>query len=219
VSAFDDLPQKQQRFCEEYLIDLNATQAAIRAGYSPKNPNAAGVTAHHLLRNPKIEAAVAELRKEQSERCKLTADQVIRELMKLAFGNLGDYHVPSESGLASLDLSKITNDQWAALKRIKIKQYADGKGEDARDVIETEIEMHDKKGPLIELGKHLGLFRGEGNVSKEVEALKVTADKQQRHVDHLAHFAERYRKALPAPKQPEPAAKAKGKAKAKAKVA
>ena len=139
--------------------------------------------------------------------------------MKLAFGNLGDYHVLSESGLASLDLSKITNDQWAALKRIKIKQYADGKGEDARDVIETEIEMHDKKGPLIELGKHLGLFRGEGNVSKEADALKVTADKQQRHVDHLAHFAERYRKALPAPKQPEPAAKAKGKAKAKAKVA
>jgi len=216
MSKLGALSAKHKRFVQEYMVDLNGTQAAIRAGYSPKS---ASEQAYDLLRKPQIQEALAEQVRARSERCKLTADQVIRELMKLAFGNLGDYHVLSESGLASLDLSKITNDQWAALKRIKIKQYADGKGEDARDVIETEIEMHDKKGPLIELGKHLGLFRGEGNVSKEADALKVTADKQQRHVDHLAHFAERYRKALPAPKQPEPAAKAKGKAKAKAKVA
>jgi phage terminase small subunit len=212
MSKLGALSAKHKRFVQEYMVDLNGTQAAIRAGYSPKS---ASEQAYDLLRKPQIQEALAEQVRARSERCKLTADQVIGELMKLAFGNLGDYHVVTESGMASLDLSKITTDQWAAIKRLKIKQYADGLGEDARDILETDIEMHDKKGPLIELGKHLGLFRGEGNVSKEADVAKAVADKEQRHHDHLAHFADRYRRALPAPKQPKPSTKAEGKAKAK----
>jgi phage terminase small subunit len=71
------LTQKQRRFCEEYLVDLNAKQAAIRAGYSP---NAAAEQGYENLIKPHVAAEIAKLRKEQSERTKVSADQVIEHL-------------------------------------------------------------------------------------------------------------------------------------------
>lgn len=75
------LTPKQHRFCEEYLIDLNAKQAAIRAGYSP---NSAAEQGYENLIKPHVASAIAELRKAQSERTQATADQVLQELTKLA---------------------------------------------------------------------------------------------------------------------------------------
>lgn len=69
------LNAKQQRFVDEYLIDLNATQAAVRAGYSPKT--ARSVAAENLTK-PNIQAAVEKARQAQSERTKLTADDILR---------------------------------------------------------------------------------------------------------------------------------------------
>jgi len=94
MAALDQLTQKQQRFVEEYLIDLNVTQAAIRAGYSA---NSARQQAHDLLTKPDIEAAMAELRREQSERCRVKADDVIAELVKIGFANLADYYSLTET--------------------------------------------------------------------------------------------------------------------------
>ena len=65
---------KQRRFCEEYLIDLNATQAAIRAGYSEKTASAASA---RMLRNVKIAAEISRLKAAKSERTQVTADMVI----------------------------------------------------------------------------------------------------------------------------------------------
>lgn len=73
-----ELTDKQQRFVDEYLIDLNATQAAIRAGYSVKT---AGSQAHDLLKKPEILARVRERQAEQAERLCLSADAVIIRLM------------------------------------------------------------------------------------------------------------------------------------------
>lgn len=70
--------KKHERFCQEYLIDLNGTQAAIRAGY---NERSAASQASALLRNPNILARVGELRKEQRERLALNADFVVLELI------------------------------------------------------------------------------------------------------------------------------------------
>jgi phage terminase small subunit len=163
MSALYELTQKQQRFVEEYLIDLNATQAAIRAGYSK---NSASEQAYDLLRKPQIEAAVAEQRAKQSERCRVKADDVIAELVKIGFANLADYYSATEDGTPYLDMTTIPRERWAAIKRIKTKRYAESKAEDALTIIETEIELKDSVKPLLELGKHLGLFRGDGNSSK-----------------------------------------------------
>lgn len=74
------LTPRQQRFVEEYLIDLNGTQAAIRAGYSAKS---AGRQALELLQKTLVVSAVAQAQKGRSERLQLSADMVAQELWKL----------------------------------------------------------------------------------------------------------------------------------------
>lgn len=74
------LTPKQQRFVDEYLIDLNATQAAIRAGYAP---GSASVTGSQLLANPKIATEVAEAKKVRSERTEITADWVLQQAVEV----------------------------------------------------------------------------------------------------------------------------------------
>ncbi|RSV15668.1 terminase small subunit [Sphingomonas sp. ABOLF] len=71
---------KQQRFVEEYLIDLNATQAAIRAGYAPDSADVEGC---RLLGNAKVAQAIAGLKAERSERTKIDADYVLTQAVKL----------------------------------------------------------------------------------------------------------------------------------------
>ena len=75
------LTDKQQRFCEEYLVDLNATQAAVRAGYSEKT---AGAIGFENLRKPEIQAYLQKLKEEQSERTQITADSVLSRLNQVA---------------------------------------------------------------------------------------------------------------------------------------
>ena len=75
------LTDKQKRFCEEYLIDLNAAQAAIRAGYSAKGINKRTT---RMMANEGIQQYLAELRNEQSARTRITADTVLGELVKIA---------------------------------------------------------------------------------------------------------------------------------------
>lgn len=92
------LTEKQKRFCEEHLIDLNATQAAIRAGYSPKT---AEQTAARLLRNVKVQNYINELRKEQSQRTGINADTVLKELEKIA---LADTDISGKEKIKALEL-------------------------------------------------------------------------------------------------------------------
>ena len=75
------LTGKQRRFCDEYLIDLNATRAAVRAGYSAKSAEAIG---YENLRKPQISAALAERRSTLSRQAEITQELVIRGLRKEA---------------------------------------------------------------------------------------------------------------------------------------
>lgn len=78
------LNPKQQRFVDEYLVDLNATQAAIRAGYSV---DTAGSIGHENLKKPEIQLAIAEARKQQQERTGITADRVLLEIAHVALAD------------------------------------------------------------------------------------------------------------------------------------
>lgn len=81
------LTPKQQRFIEEYLVDLNATQAAIRAGYSEKTAEAIG---HENLRKPQIQERVSAAIQERAERTGITQERVVEELGKVAFQEASD---------------------------------------------------------------------------------------------------------------------------------
>ena len=93
------LTDRQERFCEEYLLDLNATQAAIRAGYSPES---ARVTACRMLTNANIQAEIQEKKAKRTARSESDGDMVIAELEKLGFAPLGE--LPAASKVRALEL-------------------------------------------------------------------------------------------------------------------
>ncbi len=127
------MTRKQKRFCEEYLIDLNATQAAIRAGYSPNTANEQGA---RLLANVSIRAYIDKAMAERSKRTGINADRVLRELAKVAFVNAPDV----------IDLDKAVvkdgaeSDDTATIVGVKVKCSVTETGQ----TIEREIKLADK---------------------------------------------------------------------------
>ena len=104
---------KQQRFVEEYLVDLNATQAAVRAGYSEKTAEQQGC---RLLRNTQVAAAVQQAQQARSERTETTADDVLRELGALAFSDMAHYIRFDEGGDILLDFSQMPEGEGDGLR-------------------------------------------------------------------------------------------------------
>ena len=145
---------KQKRFCEEYLIDLNATQAAIRAGYSPETAKSIG---SENLSKPDVRARIdAEIAK-RSRRTGVSADRVVRELAKIAFVNAADIIDP-DTATVRPDASEEDKACIAAVK------FRSSSGESCGSV-EREIRLCDKLKALELLGKHLGMFTDRLTVS------------------------------------------------------
>jgi len=174
------LTDKQQRFVEEYPVDLNATQAAIRAGYSKKT--AAEIGCENLIK-PKIAEAIAEARKAQADRTEITADMVLKELALLGFANMKDYIKISADGDPFIDLSDLTREQAAAISETMVEDYYEGRGDDVRQVRKVKIKFHDKKGALVDIGKHLGMFVDKSEVDVTVKGpLVIMRSKKDKEV-------------------------------------
>ncbi|MGO7686260.1 terminase small subunit [Rhizobium ruizarguesonis] len=153
MAANTSLSAKQKRFVAEYLIDLNATQAAIRAGYSKKT---ATVQASRLLTNAKVQEELSKQQSKVAERLEITKERIVDELAKIGFANMLDYMRAGPDGDPYLDFSGLTRDQAAALSEVTVEDFKDGRGEDARDVRRVKFKLHDKKGALVDLAKMLG---------------------------------------------------------------
>lgn len=151
------MTKKQERFVEEYLIDLNATQAAIRAGYSTETAGAIGA---ENLKKPQIRARIDAAMAELSKRTGVNQERVIRELAKVAFVNAAD--------VIDFDTATIRSgaarEDTAAIASVKVKTIptADGEG------VEREIKVADKLKALELLGKHFGMFTDNINLTGDV---------------------------------------------------
>jgi phage terminase small subunit len=148
------LTAKAQRFVEEYPVDFNGTQAAIRAGYSPRTARA--IAAENLTK-PAICAALKERIEALAAKSKRSAEDVIAELEHLAFANMLDYMRASGDDPV-LHFSELTREQAAALREVTVETYMDGGGDDAREVKRVRFKLHDKRAALVDLGKYHGLF-------------------------------------------------------------
>ncbi len=163
------LTPRQAQFVAEYLIDLNATQAAIRAGYSAKT---AEQQASRLLSNVKVGEAVHSAQEARSKRTQITADRVLAELAKIGFSDIrkavswranvtgmvedddGAQRLAVTNEVALIDSDKIDDDTAAAVA--EISQTAQGG---------LKIKLHDKKGALVDIGRHLGMFTDKTEIS------------------------------------------------------
>ena len=150
------LTPKQERFVAEYLIDLNATQAAIRAGYSVKT---ADQQAHQLLKKTSVAKAIESAQAARAARTEITQDMVLRELAKLGFANMQDYMSITKDGEPFADLSKLNRDQAAAITEFTVEDFTEGRGDDARDVRRVKFKLADKRAALVDIGKHIGMFK------------------------------------------------------------
>lgn len=140
---------KQKKFCEEYVVDLNAKQAAIRAGYSPKT---AEQHASRLLRNVKVKKYIAELQEKLRIETNLTAKEVIEELRKVGFSNVQDF---IDTDNAIQDISKVEKQKAAAVSGIETSEST---SKDGTVTVYTKFKLYNKVDALEKLGKHLGIF-------------------------------------------------------------
>ena len=154
-----DLTDKQQAFVREYLVDLNATQAAIRAGYSPKTANKVGPK---LLVNVGVQISIQGEQESRSKRTLITADSVLRELGKLGFANMLDYITINGDGLAAIDLGRLTREQAAAITELTTEDTYDKEGNLTR---RNKIKLADKRAALVDIGRHLGMFKEKLEIS------------------------------------------------------
>jgi len=145
------LTPKQARFVAEYLVDLNAAQAAIRAGYSPKTAESYGPQA---LRNPQVASAVAAGKARQLDQADLSAARVLEELRRLAFADPRALFDANGNLKPIQDLDAATASTIASFEVIK-KNAAAGDG-----VVDTvhKIRTVDKTKALDSLAKHFGLL-------------------------------------------------------------
>ncbi len=157
---------KQERFVEEYLVDLNATQAAIRAGYATSGARTEGA---RLLADADIAAAIDEAMAKRSMRTNITQDQVLRELARIGFVDIrkvvtwtngaqgfdedraedtGEVRISVANFVALTPSDQIDVETAAAIA--EVSQTKDGA---------LKVKMHDKRAALVDIGRHLGMFK------------------------------------------------------------
>lgn len=138
------LTPKQQRFVDEYLVDLNATRAAIRAGYSVKSAEMLG---YQLLQKTTVAAAVTQAQQKRSERTEITQDMVLKELARIGFVDMGDYVDYGPGGVILKASSEVDTRVVAEVSQTITK-----------DGSTIRFKLHDKTGALVKVGQHLGMF-------------------------------------------------------------
>lgn len=154
------MTEKQKRFVEEYLIDLNATQAAIRAGYSPKYADREG---HKLVENSRVSEAIEKALAERSRRTGINQDRVVQELAKIAFVKITDVVNDDCEILPDADEADL-----AAIESVKVKSIPTKSGEVG---VEREVKLSSKLKALELLGKHLGMWNDKLDVNMNVPVI------------------------------------------------
>jgi phage terminase small subunit len=141
----EGLTPKRRAFVAEYLIDFNATQAAMRAGYGAKSAHTMG---SRLLRLPPVKASVEAALAARAERTRVTADRVIAEYARLAFADMRRYAEWGETGVKLRAHTSLDADDAAAVVEVAPV------GQSGR----AKIRLHDKRPALDALARHLGLW-------------------------------------------------------------
>ncbi|MDD3772284.1 MAG: terminase small subunit [Weeksellaceae bacterium] len=147
--------QKQEKFCREYLIDLNATQAAVRAGYSEKTAYSIG---GRLLKNVEIQNRISELQRDLQRASEITAIRILEELGQIAFSNIGDLY---DNWTTLKDFESLTDAQRSCIKSINTKVTKRNVGSKLEpeivDIEYVRVELFDKIKALDSIARILGL--------------------------------------------------------------
>jgi len=141
------LRPQHQLFVQEFLVDFNATEAAKRAKYSIRS---AGQIGFALLKKHEIQEAIAERQQELADKIKVTQEMIVAEYAHMGFANMRDYATWGPDGVTLKDSSELSQGAAAAVMEVSETTIKDGGT--------VKFKLHDKKGALDSLAKHLGMF-------------------------------------------------------------
>lgn len=178
VSPKPTVNWRRERFIAEYLVDLNATQAAVRAGYSPKTANE---QAARLLANVSVRAAIDEAQKRTLDKLEISKDRVLEEIACLAYSDIADY--VRDDGTIDWPLIKsLPRQKRVAIQKL-IVDTTGGAGDGKRRVVErTRFECASKLQALELLGRHLKLFTDKLEVTgDDLLAERLAAGRKRLH--------------------------------------
>lgn len=160
------MTEKQKRFCDEYLIDLNATRAYKVAYKNVKSDEVAKAAASRLLTNVNVKNYIDDCMEERQKRTEVTQDRVIQELAAIAFSKVTDYATVKDDMVKIKDTDELTEKQIRAISGIKEGKFG------------IELKLNDKEKALELLGRHLGMWNDKLDIKtpaiddsmKEMEA-------------------------------------------------
>lgn len=152
---------KQTLFVQEYLVDANATQAAIRAGYSARTASSLG---ERLLRNVDVSAAIEKAMLERAARTGVTADRVVQELANLAFFDPADIYTPDGSLKPIHDIPPAAR---SAIAGLDVTELRDSDGQPVGRAV--KLRLTDRLGALDKLMRHLGQYQDRVTLKGDAE--------------------------------------------------
>src|SRR5258706_11449046 len=152
-----ELSERHKRFVEEYILDLNATEAYKRTGFKAKNNNVAGVEGHRLLSNPKIQAYLDIKRAELAQSLGVTQEKVLREFCRVAFFDPRKLY---DSNGNLKPITELDDESAAVIGSIEVTEEFQGRGE-ARESIgfTKKVQLVSKIAALNSLADHLGIIK------------------------------------------------------------
>lgn len=179
------LTPKQAKFVEQYLIDLNATQAAIRAGYSPKTARSVGA---ENLTKPAIQAALTAERARLAATLQVTPERVLQEYARLAFADLRRVAAWDTNGVTFHDSAILTDDEAAAIAEVSEDTRIVTTEQGEVKTVKKRLKLHDKKGALDSLARHLKIFSDEALPLPDVHVhLDTARERLGARLGQLAH--------------------------------
>jgi phage terminase small subunit len=159
-----------ERYAQELAKGLDQDEAYRVAGYT------GGKTAASRLANrPEVIARVAEIQARAAVRAEVSVEKVLRELALLGFANMADYMRAGADGDPYLDFSDLTREQAAALTEVTVEDFREGRGEDGRNVRRVKFKLADKRAALVDIGRHLGMFKDKVEHSGSM-VINITSD-------------------------------------------
>lgn len=158
---------KHARFVAHFIVCLNATEAALKAGYSKRSAYSTGSA---LLKDPEVADAVRRGLEDRGKRIEITQDGVVFELARIGFANMKDFIDP-ETGLPVADFRTIPRDQMAAVQSVTVENF---RLRDGGQRTKTTFKLNDKRAALELIGKHLGMFGRELTQSGGIDLANMT---------------------------------------------
>lgn len=158
------LTPKQQAFIAEYMVDLNASASAVRAGYAPKNSDVIG---YELLGKTSVKEAIQKAMDERSKRTGITADKVLNELAHIAFDDIRNYlrFYPDGSGEIRMEIKDSDKIDTRSVSEVSV-------GKDGQ----FRFKLYCKDNALLQVGKHLGMFTDKLEVNGNMVIFKGEKD-------------------------------------------